>query len=69
MIENEKQYEKYLGELIKRMDLDPLVNTPDEARLLELVSVIKEYEDKHFFFEKATDEELQAFRKEQLHNK
>jgi hypothetical protein len=62
----EEQYNANLKIVEQLMDLDPPADTPQGKRLIELANSCGEYEDKHFKFNKPSDEELAKFRAEQM---
>ncbi len=65
LIQNEEQYIRYLQEINDLIDKDPDPTTPDGERALLLALAIKEYESKHFFFNKPTAIEAIRFRMEE----
>ena len=62
----EEQYKANLKIVEQLMAFDPAANTPQGKRLIELANACGEYENKHFKFNKPSEEELARFRKEQL---
>jgi len=65
LISNEEQYSKYLKELNDLIDKDPDLATPEGERASLLALAIKEYEAKHFFFNKPNPVEAIRFRMEE----
>lgn len=65
LIYNDDQYKKYLQEIDCLMEQDPDIDTPEGERLSLLALAMKEYEEKHVFFEKPTPIEAIRFRMEE----
>lgn len=62
---NDEQYKKYLEEINDLISQDPELNTPEGERLSLLSMAIKDYEGKHFFFNKPSTIEAIRFRMEE----
>ena len=65
LIHNDEQYKKYLEEINNLIAQDPDLNTPEGERLSLLAMAVKEYEGKHFFFNKPSPIEAIRFRMEE----
>lgn len=64
-IRNDEQYKKYLEEINNLIAQDPDLNAPEGERLSLLAMAVKEYEGKHFFFNKPSPIEAIRFRMEE----
>ena len=62
LIKTDAQYKRYLGEVEKLIEDDPLADSPEGERLSLLTLAIQDYEANRYFFRKPTPVDAIRFR-------